>query len=207
MVFEIRQIKRPELDEMYERAMGELDDFFKLNWKYNRPQVILVPDRRTMDSLRGKKTEDWNRGFTSNRSVYMLEPEAVEKYSSHEYSPEDYFAFMKHEIAHCFSHVISEFARIPLWLDEGISVFLSGQNAHHKKPEKFSKFLEFYAKGGQDVYLESGFAVKFLVKEHGQDKLIGLLKRVRETDSEKAFSKLFRDVYGFNLEYDNFKVL
>lgn len=52
MAYQISEISHPKIDEVYEKSMEELDDFFELGWKYGRPQLILVPDRKIIDSLR-----------------------------------------------------------------------------------------------------------------------------------------------------------
>ena len=59
MVFEIKSIKNNKLDKIYEDSMKEFGSFFELDWKDNRPNIIIVPDRRTIDLLKGTKTENW----------------------------------------------------------------------------------------------------------------------------------------------------
>jgi len=207
MVFEINKIDNSKLDKVYEKSMEELDSFFELGWKYNRPNLILVPNRKTIDSLKGKETENWVVGWTSGNTVYMLSDENYETESNHKYSDEEYFALLKHELAHCFSHIISGFCQKPIWLLEGISIFLSGQLKLRPKPENYSRFIEFHEKGGKGVYSESGFAVEFLVKKYGKEKLLQLLKKAKESNSKKDFADLFKSIYDFELSYDNFEVL
>jgi len=207
MTYQIQKINHPKLDKVYETSMKELDSFFKLNWKYNRPNLILVPDRKTIDSLKGQKTEDWVVGWVDKGDVYLLCDKNYEMESNHKYSDEEYFALLKHELAHCFSNIVSNFTSKPVWLLEGISIFLSGQNKLKTRPTQYKKFIEFYETGGSEVYYESGFAVEFLVKKYGKIKLISLFKKAKESNSKKDFAKLFKSIYGFNLSYDNFKIL
>lgn len=187
--------------------MIELDSFFRLNWEHNRPNLILVPDRKTIDALKGKKTEAWLVGWVNGTDAYLLSDKNYEKESNHKYSDKEYFALIKHELAHCFSDIISNFSRKPVWLLEGISIFLSGQNKFKTKPKKLSKFIDFYDKCRKEVYHESGFAVEFLVKKYGKEKLLKLLKKAKEADSKEDFANLFKSIYGFNLSYENFEVL
>ncbi len=207
MIFEIKKNNNLKLDEVYEKSMAELDSFFELGWKYNKPKLILVPDRKTIDFLRGEKTEDWLVGWADGKTIFMLSDKSYETESNHKYSDYKYFALLKHELAHCFSNVFSDNAKKPVWLLEGICIFLSGQLKLKTKPEKFSKFLEFYENGGEGVYLESGFAVEFLVKSHGKEKLLELLKKTKNTKSQKDFAILFNSIYGFELNHDNFEIL
>ena len=207
MTFEINEINNPLLEKFYEKSMKELDSFFELNWRNNRPNLVLVPDRKTINSLQGKVTEEWVVGWTSGNTVYILSDKNYETESNHKYSDEEYFSLLKHELTHCFSHIISKFSQKPIWLLEGLSIFLSGQLELKKKPTRYSKFIEFYKKGGKEVYSESGFAVEFLVKTYGKEKIFHLLRRSNECNSEKDFSNLFTSVYGFQLNYNNFGVL
>ncbi|MBR9706235.1 hypothetical protein GOV14_04320 [Candidatus Pacearchaeota archaeon] len=207
MVFEINQTNNPKLDEAYEKSMKELDSFFKLGWKYNRPNLVLVPDRKTINSLKGKETPEWVVGWTQGNTVYLLSDKNYETQSNHKYSDDEYFALLKHELAHCFSHIISKFSQKPIWLLEGLSIYLSGQLKLRTKPGKYSKFLEFYENGGKGVYSESGFAVEFLVKKYGKEKVIQLLKKAKESKSKEDFADLFKSIYDFELNYNNFEVL
>ncbi len=207
MIFEINKLPNEKLDEVYEKSMKELDSFFKLGWKYNRPSLVLIPDRKTIDSLKSEKTEEWVVGWVNGTTVYMLSDKNYETESDHKYSDYEYFALLKHELAHCFSNIVSGFAQKPIWLLEGISIFLSGQLKFRIKPKKFTQFIEFYETGGKGVYSESGFAVKFLIKKCGKEKLLRLLKKVKESNSKKKFADLFKSIYNFELIYENFEVL
>jgi hypothetical protein len=207
MIFEMQEVKNKKLSKAYEDSMEELDSFFELNWKYKRPNLIIVPDRKTIDALRGEKTEDWVVGWADGNAVYLLSDKNYEIESCHKYSDKEYFALLKHELAHCFSRIASNFAQSPVWLFEGISIFLSGQNELKAKPKKLENFIEFYDKSGKEVYRESGFAVEFLFKEYGKKSLINMLKKSKEAGSSEDFAKLFRSIYGFELAYENFKIL
>jgi len=208
MIFEINKIKDLELEKVYEEGMRELNDFFGLDWKRNLPKLFIVSDRKSIDGLFGRKTEDFVVGWVDkNNDVYLLSRENYEKESSHKYSDEEYFALFKHEIAHCFSKIVGDFSKNPIWLFEGISIFLSGQNKLKIKPKKYDSFLNSYNKHNKDVYKEAGFAVEFLVKEYGKEKLIELIKKVKTTDSEEDFAELFKRIYNFRLEYSNFKII
>lgn len=207
MVYQIKRINCPKIDRVYNKSMRELDSFFNLNWKYNQPDLILVPDRKTIDSLRRRKTEDWVVGWADGSNVYLLSDKNYERESNHKYSNEEYYALIKHELAHCFSNTISNFSQKPRWLLEGISIFLSDQNKLRNKPKEFKKFIDFYGTNGKEVYYESGFAVEFLVKIYGKRKLILLLKKLKESNSKEDFAKLFKSIYGFDLSYQNFKII
>lgn len=206
MSYSITEKNNPKLQEFYSRAITELNDFFEISWQENRPDVILVPDRAEIDRLRGEKTEPWLVGWTLNGkgNVYLLDSENFEKESVHTYSDDKYYRLMKHELAHCYYSKVSNGTLSPIWLREGVSIFLSGQNVEKQKPTRFQNFLDFYDHGGKDVYEEAGFVVEYLVKMFGKNKLVLLLKESKDASTSEDFSKLFTRIYRFKLDYDSF---
>lgn len=208
MVYKIEKIEDSKLEKVYERSMEELDSFFQIDWKHNRPNLILVPDRKTIDLLMGRKTEDWVVGWASrSKDVYVLDFKQFGKESRRPYSEKEYVALIKHELAHCFSDIVSNFSHKPVWLLEGISGYLSGQNSFKEKPEVYKTFIDFFDKGGGGVYAESGFAVAFLIETYGKDKLLSLLGQSKECESKQQFATLFQLIYGFELAYENFSII
>lgn len=207
MIYKINEVKNFKLAEAYKSSMKELNSFFGINMKHNCPSIFLIPDRKTINELRKKQTEDWLVAWAEKGNVYLLDSKKFNTESGHIYSEEKYYALLKHELTHCFVAVISDFARKPTWLLEGVAIFLSGQTKLKIKPTQYKKFIEFYNKGGGEIYKEAGFAVEFLVKKYGRKKILLLLKKLKEVKSEKDFTKLFKSVYGFKLAYKNFKIL
>lgn len=203
MAFQIHRIERKKLDKLLKQTIIEYQAFYrlKLNRKIN---LFLVEDRETIDLLKGKKTEDWFVGWASRDSIFLLNNDNYEKESKHKYSEEKYFSLLKHELAHCFTYILIESFKRPIWLAEGVSIFLSGQNKFRKTPERFEIFIDVYDKLDNRVYNEAGFAVEFLVKNYGKSKLLKLLKKSKESKSKKDFGRIFKEIYGFELKYSNF---
>jgi hypothetical protein len=202
MTFSIQSIGDKKVIEDYEKAMNELDEFFEVNWTINKPRLFLVKDRQTINKLLGKKTEDWVVGFVNKGDVYMLDKDNYEKESCHKYSDEEYSRGIKHELTHSFFQVISGFKNKPDWLWEGIAIYLSKQYITKIKPKKFSEFLDHYEKSGPGVYKESGFVVKLLVEKFGKEKILKLIKSLKDINSKKEFEDMFKEIYGFELNYD-----
>lgn len=197
------------LDQIYGRAMKELNEFYGINWVHHTPILAVVKNRKAIDSIRGRKTENWLVGWInmSTRIVYVLDRHNMEKESCHKYSPESYFRLIKHELSHCFSSIISDRNTRPDWLWEGLAIYTSGQNLEKKTPEKFKNFLEFYDKSGEGVYAESGFAVQILVEKFGRHKLFRLIKKLNNIKSKSDFNSLFKTIYGFKPSYTEFNKL
>ena len=190
--------------------MKELDDFFSLNWKRNKPRIFLVKDRESINKLMGQKTQDWVVGWVNNTNVFILDKDTYEKESCHKYSEKEYFSLIKHELTHVFTQVysgISNRSIEPNWLWEGIAIYLSDQNKTKKKPNQLKEFLQHYSQDNKSssVYKESGFAVEFLVKNFGKQKLLKLIKSLKNINSKEKFAKKFKEIYGFELNYKNFQ--
>ncbi len=99
--------------------------------------------------------------------------------------------------------ILTKNVRPPVWLWEGLAVYISGQIKNKKIPDKFGKFLDYYDKHDAIVYSEACFAVKNLVEKYGKEKLLNLVKATKEYNSNSGFKKKFKEIYGFNLNYKN----
>lgn len=207
MIFKISSSKNKELEEFYEKSMKDLGTFFGVNWKYNRPRLMLVRDRTTINNLRDQKTEDWVVGWVNKGDFYVLDRNNYEKESCHKYSKKEYFCLIKHELAHLFSHILSRNTHNPKWLWEGVATYVSGQNELKKPVTKFHDFLKFYTQSGKGIYRESGFAVELLVKKFGKQKLLRLIKSLPKANTKIKFNKLFKKIYGKNSTYKFFNEL
>lgn len=200
MIYQIQSKKDAMVSRMYKQAMKELDEFFKLNWIENTPLLIIVPDRATIDKLKQEKTENWIVAWAeyyNSIKIYILDPSNYEKYSCHKYTEKEYYRLIKHELAHCFTAVLSNYSYKPIWLLEGISIFLSGQNASYSTPQIFTSFLNSYNDYEVNVYEEAGFVVELLIKKFGKQKIIKLLKALGTHKTQKDFNIIFEKIYGF----------
>lgn len=201
MIFDINFKKDNLIEKIYIESINELNKFFGFNWKYNKPIIFLVKNRKSFDKLRGEKTEDWLIGESRERDIFILDRKNFEKESCHKYSDKIYSGLIKHEICHPFFRILSGKKDYPLWLNEGIAVYLSKQIEEKICPKKFSNFLEFYNKINKKMYDESGFVVAILIKKFGKQKLLELIKSLKNVDSEKDFEKEFKKIYKFRLNY------
>ncbi len=205
MVLKIIQTEHDDLKEFYKKTMNELNSFFEISWEKNKPRIFSVNDRRTINILLGRETEDWLVGWANGKDVYILDKENYESESSHKYSKEEYEALIKHELIHCFTKRISDGSKIPKWLNEGIAIYLSGQTELRKKPDDFKFFIDFFDKSEKEIYTEAGFIVKFLIETYGKEKNLKLIRNSTNV-SKNDFAKIFKEIYEFELEYDNFNI-
>ena len=208
MIFKIQKVADNNLQADYDRAMKELNGFYGLNWVHHRPQVIMVPDRKTINEVRDKKSEDWQIGWVNEDLAFVLDNEAMEKNSCHKkYSPEKYYSLIKHELSHIFFQHLAKAGNGPKWFWEGVAIFTSGQVAFQKPITKFEHFLDSMDKDLSGLYEESGLAVELLIKKYGKKKLLSLIKSLAECPTDKLFTKKFKEIYSFTLSYKNFNNL
>lgn len=212
MLLELKTVKNTKLEKDYQKMMSELNEFYDINWIHHTPDVIFVDSREQIDSYWGKKTNPYIVGWinSSNRTVYVLKNEKMESESAHKkHTEEKYNALIKHELSHSFTKIESGDADwIPKWLWEGISIYASGDLSFKKRIEKFETFLEYYNDGFADgVYKESGFVVELLVNRFGKEKLLTLIKNLKNYQSKDKFELAFKKLYGFKPNYKKFNLL
>lgn len=206
MIFELKEVNDPKLQKMFEAEKKAVERFFGFSWTELPPNLILLPNRDSIDSLYGEKTEPWVRGFFRDRNIYFLKKESYAKECSLTYSEEEFRRGIRHELAHIFTTVLSGANLRPIWLSEGIACYVARDIDYTKKPAKFSNFLEHFSRFDPQVYEESGFAVQFLVEKYGKRKLFRLLKSLSGVKTKADFRERFKEVYGFLPDYKNFEV-
>ncbi len=209
MIYKIKEYKNKLIEKAYKEGMKEFNKFFGINWIHNTPNICVLENRKQINALyRNDKTEAWIIGFSKENIFYILDNKKMESESSHKkHSDEKYTELIKHELCHSFFSIVSKKYYNPKWLTEGVSIYLSGQLKDKKPVEKFSNFLDFYEHGGAGVYAESGMVIKLLLDNFGKQKLLKLISKSGEAKNKKDFAKLFKKIYGFDLNYKNFNSL
>lgn len=211
MIYTVQKLEDEFLENAYRQAMSELNEFYERKWTYGLPRIFIVQDRRTINSLRGKETNSWERSWNEgSKNNFILDNEMMEQESCHKkLSDEEYATSVKHELSHSFFLKISTGKTKPLWLCEGVSIYTSGQTKLWKKPAKLHTFLEYYddSENVTGVYTESGFAVELLVENFGKHKLLDLIRSLATADTQEKFNISFKDIYGFDPTYDEFAKL
>jgi hypothetical protein len=202
MIFQIKQKKNKFLEEVYNKSMQELNDFYGINWIENRPKIVIVNDRKTIDSLHSRKTEDWLVGWADfGSTIYLLNSLNYKTESNHTFKKESYSMLIKHELSHLFFGILIKQNYAPVWLNEGVAIYLSGQNKFKKEIQEFKTFLNYYDKGSCEVYNESGFFVQMLVEKYGKEKFLKFLISLQKIKNRKEFDSLFFKTYKFSLNY------
>lgn len=198
MVFDLHTTKNKEIQKLAQEIMQELNDWYEFTWNQNTPNLFLISDKKTFQSLAGGKSEPWLRGFSDySNNIYVYTPEAQGKYTSHKYDKDDYRRFIKHELDHKYFGVFTKGLREPKWLIEGNAGYVSEQYEFFPKISRFSKFLELDKSMSAEGYGESAFAVYLLVENFGKKKYLKFIKDL----ATKKLKADFKNTFGISLSY------
>lgn len=209
MVFEAKFVKDEFVDKIYEKTLEKLNNFFEFKWMVNKPQIFVLPDRKTIDIFQLDKTPDWLVAFAYGTNVFILDRKNYEKESCHKYSDDLYEILIIHELVHLFANRWTRGNLNPQWVNEGIAIYLSGKNKFNKNFKYFTNFLDcFYSdKLNSKVYEESGFAVQVLIEKYGKKLFLDLLKTFPKIKTQEDFNGFFEELYGFEPSYEKFNEL
>ncbi|HNU76638.1 MAG TPA: hypothetical protein PKL88_02900 [bacterium] len=201
-IFKITPIKNNKLQKYKEVAIKELNDFFSLEWTKNTPKIFIVDDRRTINLLKEEKTEDWVVGWSwGQRAIFILNPNNISKESCHDGSTYSISKLIKHELGHSFFQ--SKFGRSNFtWINEGVSVYVAKQLDKYKMPKEFKGFLD-----GNNIYFESGSAIKLLIDNYGKEKLFEFFEKQSGIETNKELGIIFEKIFGNKLSYEFFNRL
>ncbi len=201
MIFELKTKKDKFIEDCYKKAMKELGEFYGINWVRNTPNILVWKDRKVINQFKKEKTENWFVGEARGFDIFLLDRKDYEKESSHKYSDERYCQLIKHELSHLFFGILSG-GETPYWLNEGITLYSAGQTKKFPRINRFNTFLKYYDRsGGKTYFYESGFFIELLIKKFGKQKILKLIKNLKNINSEKEFKQLFKKIYSFNLNY------
>ncbi|MFH1174913.1 MAG: hypothetical protein V1725_07295 [archaeon] len=146
-------------------------------------------------------------GWVHGNTAYIVSKATCKKESKHGFTDEEYGCLLKHELTHLFFQVAAKGNNKPVWLWEGVALYVSGETTTKKRPASFKEFLNSYDLHCPGVYEESGFVVRLLVKRYGQAKLLWLITDLQHCKSKAEFSALFKNTYGFAASYKSMNKL
>lgn len=187
-----------------DKSLIEFEKFFDIKL----PQsicLIYLNSRQQFNDIIGRKTQPFETAYSTANFIFMMSEDVYEKESNKKFDLQKNLLTLRHEICHKFFQRLTRTSH-PIWLNEGTAIYLSGQLKNHQKIEKFTNFLLFESSNyidGQDVYKESGFVVQKIIEKFGREKFLVFLKSIGSVPDNQAFLKIFNQVYGFEINYDN----
>ncbi len=169
--------------------------------------IYLASRPAEFGQLTGWKLPAWSQGVAlTDRNVVVLKSP---KYSG---SRVDLAKAAVHEFVHIL--LSTDAGRIPLWLNEGLAVMLSGEGYFDDRPltnasitghfisfNQMEQVLKFDPASAQLAYQQALSAVRYLVAEFGWQAVAKILKGAR---SDQDFNRAFFDATGLWVdEFEN----
>ena len=72
MIYTIKQKPDKFLENICDQAMKDFNEFFGIKWVKNLPKLVIIDERKTIDSLLNKKTQDWQVGWAQKGNIILL---------------------------------------------------------------------------------------------------------------------------------------
>ncbi|MFH1428098.1 MAG: hypothetical protein ABIG60_06285, partial [Patescibacteria group bacterium] len=92
----------------------------------------------------------------------------------------------------------------PKWLNEGLCCYLADQVKKKPTKKEALRVFDYYQKTDWRIYDIGYFWVKLLIDKFGKKKLLKLLKKIDSQATEKEFTEIFYQVYGFKFSKKEF---
>lgn len=184
------------------KTKTELNDFFQ--FEAREPLLFFVDNRKDIDLIWGKKTEEWFVGAAKNNSIFIFHPKIFEQVSCHK--KEKFWNVLKHEFCHIYYTQITK-SIYPVWLNEGLASYISGKKLFLKDEQKkdlLNIFL-YFKTIDKNGYSLGQYWVECLLQKFGKDKFIQLIKTLPQEMNEKKFADIFYKIYGYKYNKIGFK--
>ena len=178
--------------EILKKANSDLAEFF--GFELPEPEIIVAKSRYEYDMITGNKTEPWQIGRTlPDDSILILSPECWVK-DAPMHNPAEIDSLVKHELVHLYERRVVALKNIsfPVWMREGLAVYISGQLTNHKLSKRnVEVFSQNISSGWSDLvsrkidcYGSVGYFMKFLLEDRRMSlsDIIDLLKQKDTVD-------------------------
>ncbi|MDP3997767.1 MAG: hypothetical protein Q8P73_04685 [bacterium] len=177
--------------------------------KLNAPMTIRLHfSRKSFDKQLGRHTQEWEVGnISQENTLNIFHPDAMEKYSTHNRA--EFTSILKHEIAHIFISHPARGKTVPLWLNEGLAMYLAGQVQDYSSSANYYIEKSFYEKistqqgwdkhANYEAYKYACLFVYFLIKRYSIKTLLTLLKKLDRIYYPPNFDKTFQQVFKIKL--------
>lgn len=190
-----------KLAQFLESTKNELDIFFE--FKSTEPLIFFLDSRSELDLIWGGRTERWFVGAFKNNSIYIFNPEAYFRESSHK--KEEFWITLKHEYCHaCYTQITK--SHYPIWLNEGLASYISGKKLAltGDYQDKLLNVFDYFDNVDKGAYAVGQFWVEFLIKKYGKKKFLKLLKSFDKAFNSRQFANRFYDIYNFKFNKKTF---
>lgn len=179
--------------------------------------VYLTESESEYHKFSSNQIPEWSSGVAFiSQHIIVLKP-------GNYYSPHQYRQTMIHEISHIYMGELINTDVLPVWLNEGTVMYLSGKSLTWEENivignamvankmvdlVAIDSLLTFVSAKANLAYLESFLAVQFIVEKHGENKLAAIISSLSDHNSlDQAFiENIGYDFFDFEiLWFENLK--
>ena len=129
----------------------------------------------------------------NDNEISIFEEDVFEKVSPH--PKEDFPKVLAHEITHIYTK--SKFnLTFPMWLNEGIAYVIADQDKKTGEKKDIRQVHTFEEWNKNPAYGASGKFVRYLIEKFGKEKLVELLKEIKENEKKETFKTKFEQTFG-----------
>lgn len=179
-------------NKIIEKTKVELGDFF--NMDISDIEVVVIPNRKEFDKVRGMETKPWQIGTGKNSKVEVLDPDVWKKEGVHD--PKTFPDLIKHEMVHVIYRKITDGTSKPFWLNEGLAYFVADQEYAINKDDKGLLPSDVFDNNSLTSQRVGYPIVKSIVDIHGKEALLKLVNNVRPMMDQEEFNKEFNNLFG-----------
>jgi hypothetical protein len=200
-----------QLAEFVTQCQKKFNQFFDINYQ-QKVDIYLARSAKEYAEFNQSNVPEWSSGvaYTQLRKI-ILKPGSY-------YDPGRYRETLFHEIAHMYIMEVSPSGRVPVWLNEGLSMYLSEKSISWQESiaignaisannlvdlEAIGNVLRFYQAKAETAYIQSFLAVQYLVAKIGEKAVVSMLYDFSSTMTvDEVFEKhLGYSYFEFELEW------
>jgi hypothetical protein len=166
--------------------------------------IYLASSKEEYEKFNTPNIPEWSSGvaYTKLRKI-ILKPGSY-------YDPGRYRETLFHEIAHMYITEISKNGPLPVWMNEGLSMYLSGKKISWRESISVGNALSvgnlvdlaaidsvllFFNARAEIAYLQAFLAVQFLIRKVGED---GIAEMAKDFSSSYSVDEVFEKHLGYN---------
>lgn len=182
-----------ELKSYIDLNILDIIEFFNLENFKDKINIKLFGDledfRNVINKLTNMEVPEWLCGFSFNKGdkeyIYTLSLDNYKKTLSHENDElVDLKKLIMHEIVHACNRKYSGNYNVPLWLKEGLALYLAKQDKYINKELNVNCYELMNDVVSYHNYL---IVMNYALNKYGKEYILGLLN-----DKEKAVKETFR---------------
>src|SRR3989344_1288913 len=175
-----------EVEPIIHKKIIELNEFFEIKPKLS-VQIIYSPHE--FEFYKGE-FQNWMVGTASKHHLWIFSKNLIETLTLHK--KECFEQVLKYEMSHTYTNTLSPF--VPIWINEGIAVYLS-ENLEERKKKLKEYNLDLFEKNKElkeiqiKNYVIAPCFVEYLINKYGKKIFLEFIKEFKLSIDINQLSK------------------